>query len=520
MGARILAVDDSASSRRKLVLALRHLGHESIEADSGEAAVEQMAGAELDLVLLDIMMPGMDGFAVLRHMQADAALSEIPVLVISGLDGDADSVAQAIELGASDFLPKQFEPAVFRARVQSCIEKARLRRAELDHLRQVNRLITAAERMESSTFHPDRLGLAEVAARSDAVGRLGRVFSDMAEQVYERERQLQRNIRTAKGTALLLLMGIMAGLEAPISILLYDSIDMALGLALWVNVVAGVACLGVATARGKIGRPTPALLAFLSVWAALHGLSTVIMFEAAGRVTGIMLSIVLALEAFTVFLIAALLRIEETTTRRFLGLMTGLAGVLFLLVARESLEGVSDVLWILVALTIPVLYGLMDVLVDQRHPATLDATAGVGLMLLISAIMTLPVAALAGQLFWLSPALGQGAVLIVAEGLRTAVVFVAYVYLIAVAGAVFGSQAAYVSTAAGIGWSILLLGETLNFVTVTALVLIFVGLAMVGPKREADDVEVRFVPRRRQTAQAVPSTEAPAIPSSTQERAP
>jgi CheY-like chemotaxis protein/drug/metabolite transporter (DMT)-like permease len=501
MGTRVLVVDDSASSRRKLVLALRSLGHEAAEADSGEVALSKMAGVELDLVLLDILMPGMDGFAVLRHMQADATLAEIPVLVISGLDGDADSVAKAIELGASDFLPKQFEPAVFRARVQSCIEKARLRRAELDHLRQVDRLITAAERMESSTFHPDRLGLADVAARSDAVGRLGRVFRDMAEQVYERERQSQRNIRTAKGTALLLFMGIMGGLEAPLSIMLYDRIEQPLGLAFWVNFVAGLACLGVALARGKVFGFTPSLLAFLLAWAFLHGLSTVIMFEAAGRVTGIMLSIILALEAFTVFLIAAILRIEDTSIRRFVGLALGLAGVLFLLVARESLEGVNDWLWILVALTIPVLYGLMDVLVDQRHPATLDPTAGVGLMLLVSAVLTLPVGMLAGQIFMLSPALGEGAALVVMQGLRTAVVFVSYVYLIAIAGAVFGSQAAYVSTAAGIGWSILLLDETLSLVTVAALALIFVGLAMVGPKREAEDVEVRFVARQRRSAQ-------------------
>ena len=322
---------------------------------------------------------------------------------------------------------------MFRARVQSCIEKARLRRAELDHLRQVDRLITAAERMESSTFHPDRLGLAEVAARPDAVGRLGRVFRDMAEQVYDRERQLQRNIRTAKGTALLLFMGILGGLEAPISIMLYDRIEPPLGLAFWVNFIAGLVCLGVALARGKVGSFTPTLLAFLIAWAVLHGLSTVIMYEAAGRVTGIMLSIILALEAFTVFLIAAILRIEETSTRRFIGLVAGLAGVLVLLVARESLEGVNDWLWILVALTIPVIYGLMDVLVDQRHPATLDPTAGVGIMLLVSAILTLPVAALAGQVFMLSPALGDGAALIVLQGLRTAVVFVSYVYLIAVA---------------------------------------------------------------------------------------
>ncbi|PWK59243.1 response regulator [Roseicyclus mahoneyensis] len=520
MGARVLVVDDSASSRRKLVLALRNLGHDATEAASGEAALAQMAGAELDLVLLDILMPGIDGFAVLRHMQADPALAEIPVLVISGLDGDADSVAQAIELGASDFLPKQFEPAVFRARVQSCIEKARLRRAELDHLRQVDRLITAAERMESSTFHPDRLGLTEVAARADAVGRLGRVFRDMAEQVYDRERQLQRNIRTAKGTALLLFMGVMAGLEAPISILLYAETELALGLAFWVNLVAGLICFCVALARGKVGPLTHTLLAFLFAWAVLKGLSTVIMLEAAGRVTGIMLSIILALEAFTVFLIAALMRIEETSTRRFLGLLAGMAGVLFLLVARDRIEGVNDWLWILVALTIPVMYGLMDVLLDQRHPAALDPTAGVGLMLLISAALTFPVAVLGGQFFVLSPAMGPGAFLIVFEGLRTAAVYVSFVYLIAVAGAVFGSQAAYVSTAAGIGWSILLLGEALSLVTLTALALIFIGLAMVGPKREAEDVEVRFVPRRKRTGQGLPPAEVPADPSSAQERMP
>jgi drug/metabolite transporter (DMT)-like permease len=87
--------------------------------------------------------------------------------------------------------------------------------------------------------------------------------------------------------------------------------------------------------------------------------------------------------------------------------------------------------------------------------------------------------------------------LILIEGLRTAAVFVAFVYLMSVAGAVFGSQSAYVATAAGIGWSILLLDETLSAVTLGALALIFLGLALVGTKREAEDIEVRFVRRRR-----------------------
>jgi DNA-binding response OmpR family regulator len=63
---------------------------------------------DADLILLDIMMPGMDGFAVLDALRADRRLASIPVLVISGMDGDMQSVARAIELGATDFLPKEF----------------------------------------------------------------------------------------------------------------------------------------------------------------------------------------------------------------------------------------------------------------------------------------------------------------------------------------------------------------------------------------------------------------------------
>jgi CheY-like chemotaxis protein len=492
---RVLVVDDNKMSRRKLALALQSLGHASEEADSGAAALELLKERDFDLILLDILMPEMDGFQVLQQLEADPVLAEIPVLVISGLENDAESVARAIELGATDFLPKQFEATLFRARVNACIEKKRLRMAELDHLRQVDQLIAAAEMMETSTFHPAKLGLNEVAGRNDAVGKLGRVFRDMAEHVYARERQMQRNVRTVKGTTLLLATGVAGGLGVPLSIMLYQEIPKPMGTALWVNLVAGLVCVCLSIFRGRMGRLSAPLLGFLVAWAALHGLSTIIMFEAAGRVTGIMLSIILALEGFMVFLLAAILRIESPSTKRFVGLSIGLTGVLVLLLARDRLEGVDDWIWILIALTIPVLYGLMGVLLDRKHPETLDPAAGVGMMLIASAALTLPLALANGQVFALTPDLGRGAVLILLEGLRTAAVFVSFVYLIAVAGAVFGSQAAYVSTLAGIGWSILLLGEVLNPVTVAALALIVLGLALVGTKREAEDMEVRFIRR-------------------------
>jgi len=496
LSGQVLVVDDSKMSRRKLVLALRNLGYASIEAESGAAALALLRERDFDLILLDIMMPEMDGFQVLQQLRVDPAWAEIPVLVISGLENDAESVARAIEMGATDFLPKQFELTLFRARVNACIEKKRLRTAELDHLRQVDRLIAAAELMETSTFHPAKLGLADVAQRSDAVGKLARVFRDMAEHVYARERKLQRNVRTLKGGALLLATGVASGLGVPLSILLYQEIPMPMGTALWVNFLAGVICLCLTVARRKVGPMSAPLVGFLLAWAVLHGLSTIVMFEAAGRVTGIMLSIILALQGFTVFLLAAILRIENPSAQRFVGLCIGLAGVLLLLLARDQLQGVRDWVWIMIAVTIPVMFGLMDILLDHKHPPNLDPVAGVGLMLVMATALTFPLAQANGQVFLLTPDLGFGAVLIVLEAFRTVAVFLFYVYLIAVAGAVFGSQSAYVSTVAGVGWSILLLGELLSIVTVAALLLIMVGLALVGTKREAEDTEVRFTRRK------------------------
>lgn len=274
----VLVVDDDRTSRRKLILALKALGYVSIEAAGGKAALEMMRTHPVDLILLDIVMPEVDGFEVLRQCAEDPQLAEIPTLVISGLDGDMASVVRAIKLGAADFLPKQFDAVLFQARVSACIEKRRLRLLELDHRRQVDRLIAAAETMESSSFHPRKLGLDEVAARPDAVGKLGRVFRDMAEHVYDRERQLQRNLRTTKGVALLMATGIASGLGVPLSILLYRAVPMPVGTAMWVNVVAGLVCLAIVAAGAQFKRPSGAMIGFLVSWAVLHGLATILMF--------------------------------------------------------------------------------------------------------------------------------------------------------------------------------------------------------------------------------------------------
>jgi CheY-like chemotaxis protein len=494
---RVLVVDDSATSRRKIAMAVKNLGFDWEEADSGEAALAFLKDNDADLILLDIMMPGMDGFAVLEVLRADRRLAAIPVLVISGMDGDMQSVARAIELGATDFLPKDFNPVLFKARVGSCIEKKRLRAAELDYLAQVDRLSAAATIMESGRFRPGNLQLESVAARPDAIGRLASIFVEMAHQVYDREVALQRNIRTLKGGALLLLQGLLWGLVVPLSVLIYRSNQMSLGVTFWSNLVAGVFCCVWALWSRRSLRVKREEFMFLLSWAFIFGLSSVVLFEAAGRVSGIALSIIIALQGFAVFSIAAAMRIEAPSLLRFLGLGLGLAGVLALLFVRESVTVGDSLLWLLIAALIPLLYGAIDILIAVKHPPKLDPAVSSGVVLVLSAVLVLPFALARGQFFMLGAEFSMTEALIAVTGLCIGLCTVLYIRLIAMAGAVFGSQSAYAITVAGIAWSVLLLGEALSFWTGIALLLIVTGLVLVGPKREAGNIEVEFRRRAR-----------------------
>lgn len=493
--ARVLVVDDNRTSRLIVTKALNQLGCKWAEAASGSEALHMLENSTFDLVLLDIEMPGMNGLEVLRRMRSGSNRLETPVLVISGLDGDRDTVAQAIELGAEDFLPKPFDGTLFRARVTSSIEKKRLREAELDTLKQIDRLSAAAMSMEAGRFHPGNLQLESVAARTDAVGRLASVFMEMAHQVYDREIALQRNVRTLKGGGILLLQGVLWGLIVPLSVLIYRDNPLSLGVTFWSNLAAGVFCCGWALASGQSLRINRHEFLFLLGWATIFGLSSIVLFEAAGRVSGIALSIIIAMQGFAVFTIAAAMRIEAPSLLRFVGLGLGLAGVLALLLVRESVSGIDNWMWLLIATLIPILYGAIDILIAVKHPPKLNPIVSSGLVLSLSAALVLPLALLRGHYFILGADFSWTDVLIAVTGLCVGVCTVLYIRLVAMAGAVFASQSAYTTTVAGIAWSVVLLGETLTLWTAAALILIVVGLVLVGPKREAGNIDVEF--RRR-----------------------
>jgi adenylate cyclase len=125
----ILVVDDNGSNRDVLARRLTREGHKVVTAANGAAALDLTGRQDFDIILLDLIMPGMSGFEVLRHLKATERTSDIPVIVISALD-ELDSVVRCIEAGAEDYLTKPFNPILLRARVGASLEKKWLRDRE------------------------------------------------------------------------------------------------------------------------------------------------------------------------------------------------------------------------------------------------------------------------------------------------------------------------------------------------------------------------------------------------------
>ena len=147
----VLVVDDSKINRRKMEKAAQVLGHSTLAVEDGTQALAALAQHSIDLVLLDIEMPVLDGFGVLSAMRQDPQMVDIPVIVISALE-EMDSVVRAIELGAQDFLPKDFEKALFAARVGSCLEQKRLNDQRAEYLSQIEYEKTRVDALLEATL--------------------------------------------------------------------------------------------------------------------------------------------------------------------------------------------------------------------------------------------------------------------------------------------------------------------------------------------------------------------------------
>ena len=152
---KILIVDDVPLNVALLEQLLDELGYQTVSATNGQAALEQIAVEKPDLVLLDIMMPVMDGFEVLEHLKGDARTRDLPVIVISALD-ELSSVVRAIENGAEDYLPKPFEPVLLRARITASLSKKRLHDLEVNYRKALERELEIGREIQAG-FLPARL---------------------------------------------------------------------------------------------------------------------------------------------------------------------------------------------------------------------------------------------------------------------------------------------------------------------------------------------------------------------------
>ena len=123
---RVLIVDDNKVNRLLLSRNVELQGHRFATAENGRIALEKLRSEPFDLLLLDIEMPEMNGFAVLEQLKADPLLRDISVIVTSSLEG-LDNIVRCISLGAEDYLPKPPNPVLLKARISASLEKKRLR---------------------------------------------------------------------------------------------------------------------------------------------------------------------------------------------------------------------------------------------------------------------------------------------------------------------------------------------------------------------------------------------------------
>jgi class 3 adenylate cyclase len=135
----ILVVDDDPVIRSMLSRRVEKHGHGVTTAKDGHEALVLLESEPFDMVLLDVLMPEVDGYQVLERLKGNPKLRDIPVVMVTALD-DVDSAARCIELGADDYLPKPIDPVVLGARINAGLNKKRLRDLEARHLEEMDRL--------------------------------------------------------------------------------------------------------------------------------------------------------------------------------------------------------------------------------------------------------------------------------------------------------------------------------------------------------------------------------------------
>ena len=269
----VLIVDDNEMNRKKLSIAVERLDYATEVVENGVEALALLRERRFDSVLLDLLMPEMDGFEVMREMKDDQDLRDVPIIVISDLEGEPESVSRAISLGAEDFLPKGFDPIILNARLTASLRKKEFRDQELEYFRRIKVLTGAAAQIQAGNFDETQIeALENDAQHSDPIGQLARVFRGMASEIHAREVRLLERIRLLQGILLLIGSGAAIGFAPSLSRLASGMGSKPLGLVFWVDVFAALLCLSWAMCRGGFPRLSRQDWVFFSIWAFIIGI--------------------------------------------------------------------------------------------------------------------------------------------------------------------------------------------------------------------------------------------------------
>lgn len=499
---KVLVVDDHGPTRMKMTVAVRNLGHNVEEASDGAAALARLALGGIDMVLLDVVMPGMDGFEVLRAIKADPALRDIPTIMISSLE-EMDDAVRAIELGAEDFLTKPFNIVLLRARLNAGLERKRLRDQELEYLRQVDKLAAASHMVKARGFDPARLGLDDISRREDALGNLSRVFVGMASVVYQREQRLRKTINLLKGGFLLLVIGALWGLIPSLSrIVMLDALNP-LGIVFWTLGFSAIIMTGVSVVTGRYPGRSRGELGRYAIIGLIGGtVPQLMLFWVAENVPAMVISMVLAAESFIVFVVAAILGLEAPNLKRFIGLSLGLASVLLVMLPGADSIGGGNWLWILATLVVPMCYAFESLMIAAMPSSGDNAIGTTTGIVVASALIAMPLAIFSGSYIPVNDVInGYGWAFLLVAALSSASMVLA-VFAIRTTGAVFSSQVGYAITGAGIIWSIVLLDEQMTGWILAAVACMVSGVALVMPKTDSEDDEDIAASAPRQMTQS------------------
>lgn len=202
---KILVVDDDASIREVLCFALRKAGFEAVTADNGEQALKRFAAERPALVILDILMPEMDGTEVCRRLRADRAASAVPIVFLSSKDDEIDRVV-GLELGGDDYVAKPFSPRELVARVRAILRRSAAPAAASTTMRHGRLALDTEQYQASWDGQPLDLTLTEFGILRTLIARPGRVCTrdHLMNTAYElhkivSDRTIDSHVRRVRG---------------------------------------------------------------------------------------------------------------------------------------------------------------------------------------------------------------------------------------------------------------------------------------------------------------------------------